>query len=88
MKNLMALKLDRRTTLSLTIATTIAFSYQVNFAVARLDEDAAAKINTMLDRANTNINNNNSTTSSRNDSNTKTSSSKRDRSRWSTYVEA
>ncbi len=79
MKTTIALKFDRRSILSMAIATTIAFSYQVNFATAKLDEDAAAKINTMLDRANSNSGNG-STSSKNSSSSNNTSSNKRSQS--------
>jgi hypothetical protein len=83
MKTTLALKFDRCSIISMAIATTIAFSYQVNFVTAKLDEDAAAKINTMLDRANAKANssNSNSSTNSKDSgsstSNTNTNSNKR-----------
>jgi hypothetical protein len=78
MKTTIALKFDRHLIFGMAIATMIAVNYQVNFAAARLDEDAATQIDTMLDRANTTNNNNRAKTinnSNRNTSSKNTSSS-------------
>jgi hypothetical protein len=75
MKTNIALKLDCRSIFGMVIATTIAVSYQVNFAAAKLDEDAAAKINSILDRANSNSNSNSSNTNNSNSNSNKQSQS-------------
>jgi hypothetical protein len=85
MKTNIALKFDRSSIFSMVIAATIAFSCQINCATAKLDEDAAAKINTMLDRANSNSSKNNST--SDNDSNSsRNNNSKNKRSQSMEYL--
>ncbi len=87
MKTTTRLRLDRRSTIGMAIATAIAlpivFNYRVNIAAARLDDDAAAKIDTILDRANTNNSNNSTNSNNNNNPNNTTnnnSSSKRSKS--------
>ena len=85
MKSTTNLKLDRRTTISLALATflslPLAFNYRVNIAVAKLDDDAAAKIGTLLDRTN---NSNTNSTDNRNNSSNSTNSNTTDNNNTST----
>ena len=92
MKTTANLKLDRHSIFSMAIATAlslpIAFNYRVNIAAARLDEDAATKIDTILDRANNsnNTNSTNNTTNNSNSSNRNNNSSNSNRSKSMEYL--
>ncbi len=80
MKTTTKLKLTRISIVSITISTFIslplAFNYRINPAAARLDDDAAAKIDTILNQANNSNNRNNSHNNNSNNSNSNSNSSR------------
>jgi hypothetical protein len=79
MKTTTKLKLTRISIVSITISTflslPLAFNYRINPAAARLDDDAAAKIDTILNQANNSNNRNNSNNSNSNSNSSRNNSS-------------